>query len=124
MTWLDDIKVEDKVAIRTSPIGASSDEYFIGRVVKVSKTKIEVSVHNYTQTFSRSNGSAPRASKWDSPDQLVEMTAEVRQQVAARRLRASLKGQIAKLSEALPDMSLERMTELADALTKWETPHV
>lgn len=120
MTWLDDIKVEDKVAIRTSPIGASSDEYLIGRVVKVSKTKIEVSVRSYTQTFSRSSGCAAKAGKWYIPDRLVKITEEVRQSVAERHLRSALKAQLAKLEADLPSMSFDRMTELAAALTKWE----
>ncbi len=114
MTWLEGLKADDKVGVRVSNLG--SEEYYIGVVSKVTKAKIEVSLFGHTSTFSRSEGKT-KVSKWDIPNQLVELTPEVREIVARRRLASALEKRLSAIRvKELTFEQLQRLNSFLDTL--------
>jgi hypothetical protein len=113
-TWLENLKVGDKVGVCCPNLGNSQDLYYIGVVSKANKTKIEVQVIGSTRTFGRSTGTT-KVYKWDLPDRLVEPTPEVLEKVHHRRLMSSVTKALKDLK--IQDLSLEQLKVLENTLT-------
>jgi hypothetical protein len=109
MSWLESLKVGDKVGVRVSHLGSIGIEYFIGVVVKVLKTKVEVSYLGHTSTFTLPAGSTRRG-KWDIPDQLVELTPEIMTLVTHRRLATALEKRLSAIK--VREFSIEQLQSL------------
>jgi hypothetical protein len=114
VSWLEDLKTDDKVCVRVPTLG--SEEYYIGVVSKVTKSRIEVYLFGHTSTFSRSEGKT-KVSKWDIPNQLVEITPEVREIVARRRLASALEKRLSAIRvKELTFEQLQRLNSFLDTL--------
>jgi hypothetical protein len=110
MSWLENLKVDDKIGVHPG----SGDMYYIGSVVKVTKTKVEVSLLGHTSTFSLLHGKTRGAGKWDFPDQLVELTPDVLELVARRRLASALEKRLSAVR--VKEFTLEQMQSLNNFL--------
>jgi hypothetical protein len=110
MTWIETLKVGDKVGVKVNQLGNQNDTYLIGVISKVTKVKIEVDLIRYTSTFNRNTGSAKRSSQWNIPDQLVELTPEVLELVAHRRLASALEKRLSCIR--VKEFTLEQMQRL------------
>ena len=110
MSWLETLKVDDKVGVKVSHLGGRDDDYYIGIVAKVTKTKVEVSLLGHTTTFSLPHGWTKRSGKWDTPDQLVELTQEIRELVAHRRLASILERRLSAIR--VKELTIEQLQSL------------
>lgn len=116
MTWLEDLKVGDKVGVCCPALGAAQDSYYVGVVTKVSKTKIDVQVIGTSRSFGRSTGTTKvyKVYKWDIPDRLMELTPEVIEKVTHRRVSSSVTKSLKELK--LSALSLEQLRTLDEVL--------
>jgi hypothetical protein len=122
MSWLENLKVDDKVGVEVSHRGTRSPEYYIGVVLKVTKTKVEVSLLGNTSTFKLPDGKT-KVGQWEIPDQLVELTPEVHELVAHRRLASTLEKRLSAIRvKEWPLEKMQRLSSFLDSLSSNKAP--
>lgn len=121
LTWLEGLKVGDKVAIVRIVPGAPDN---VSEGVVVRRTKTQIFVNNGSK-FSSKSGWASSSSSSFLRDRIVEPTDEMRGEISQQRTLRVLSKRLENLTGlvASKKLSEDEVDDLIEAIIAWRTKH-
>lgn len=112
--WFAQLKVGDKVALKTCRSVSREDEYYSAVVIKVTKAQVEIDFHNLRFRLSDGKSVNKPSGTFDPRDEIVEPTTEIITEINGRILRNRMRVHFETLIKNSKSLSHSALREILE----------